>query len=499
MSCKWRAAALCALLVPQIFLLQTGILRDLKLQLSFAEQAEPQQDIPDPAPQDIPESLQQDVPDSPQEEEDEDAVPEDLSLLLAGEGKTSFEEEESGEANAPEATPAWPTEAVPEVRTSTTQAFCRCAQLGGEQPPEGLRSFAQEELKNLLKEMRQKLRLFIYPINFHCGRFERRGNRGYWVEKNFYDRAKSSSMRVTDAAKATIYYIPTFTSCWRTYGRTRAAGSQNAAKNIRRMLEDLSLHYPYFKRYRGRRHIWVSVHDMGKTEPLACEEQDIQLPQEMCRDHLPNVLAINSSVLANTADTMEPRKFGVYGFNRAVDVSLVCNADSNLAQTSFKVSATNPRIWSVFFSGKWDKEYLDGLRWRAIRSIQSTHFRKPSMISTGQRPKAYLASLATSELCLAPRGSRVWSPRLFEMLWFGCIPVIVATGYLLPAACFIEWREIAIMVPEEDADKDKSRLDQMRKKIFQVRKHFMWQPKESHGDAFELAMLDVYLKQQRVC
>ena len=32
-------------------------------------QAEPQQDIPDPAPQDIPESLQQDVPDSPQEEE----------------------------------------------------------------------------------------------------------------------------------------------------------------------------------------------------------------------------------------------------------------------------------------------------------------------------------------------------------------------------------------------------------------------------------------------
>ena len=27
-----------------------------------------------------------------------------------------------------------------------------------------------------------------------------------------------------------------------------------------------------------------------------------------------------------------------YGFNRAVDVSLVCNADSNLAQTSFKAA-----------------------------------------------------------------------------------------------------------------------------------------------------------------
>lgn len=36
--------------------------------------------------------------------------------------------------------------------------------------------------------------------------------------------------------------------------------------------------------------------------------------------------------------------------------------------------------------------------------------------------EAYQQSLADTELCLAPRGSRVWSPRLFEMIWFGCIP-----------------------------------------------------------------------------
>ncbi len=36
--------------------------------------------------------------------------------------------------------------------------------------------------------------------------------------------------------------------------------------------------------------------------------------------------------------------------------------------------------------------------------------------------EAYEQGLADSEFCLAPRGSRVWSPRLFEMIWFGCIP-----------------------------------------------------------------------------
>ena len=37
---------------------------------------------------------------------------------------------------------------------------------------------------------------------------------------------------------------------------------------------------------------------------------------------------------------------------------------------------------------------------------------------------------------LAPRGSRVWSPRLFEMIWFGCIPV--------PCCKLLIWRYLEI-------------------------------------------------------
>ena len=53
---------------------------------------------------------------------------------------------------------------------------------------------------------------------------------------------------------------------------------------------------------------------------------------------------------------------------------------------------------------------------------------KMNMCHVCLKLKAYVKSLSDSELCLAPRGSRVWSPRLFEMIWFGCVPVIIATG-----------------------------------------------------------------------
>jgi len=60
--------------------------------------------------------------------------------------------------------------------------------------------------------------------------------------------------------------------------------------------------------------------------------------------------------------------------------------------------------------------------------------------------KAYIDVLSDSDLCLAPRGTRVQSPRLIEMMWFGCIPVIIADNYKLHASCMFDWSRMAIVV-----------------------------------------------------
>ncbi|CAE7248211.1 IRX10L [Symbiodinium sp. CCMP2592] len=290
--------------------------------------------------------------------------------------------------------------------------FCRCAQQGDENPP----ASAKEEFSKLLAEMRQNLRLFVYPLTTKCGKSQS-GNRGYWVEGIFYSRALASPLRVENPDAATIFYIPTFTSCWRSQVPGRREGGERAARELQRTLRKVASQWPHFHRYMGRRHLWVSAHDMGKVEPSWCPEHQITSnTSDRCCDHWANALAINSSVLANTADTRDRLKFGVYAFNSKLDVSLVCNGDTAMAQMGRQVvKHSEHRHYSVFFAGKWDKNYIKGLRYAAIRSIQKLDLKKPVRIEKKMSDKDYRQSLQSSELCLAPRGSRVWSPRLFEM------------------------------------------------------------------------------------
>jgi hypothetical protein len=41
--------------------------------------------------------------------------------------------------------------------------------------------------------------------------------------------------------------------------------------------------------------------------------------------------------------------------------------------------------------------------------------------------------MASSKFCLHMRGTRVQSPRLIEVLTFGCVPVIISDGQGKPA------------------------------------------------------------------
>jgi len=50
-------------------------------------------------------------------------------------------------------------------------------------------------------------------------------------------------------------------------------------------------------------------------------------------------------------------------------------------------------------------------------------------------------------------GTRVQSPRLIEVLTFGCVPVIIADGYDLPLAWLFDWNKFSIRLPEADYEK----------------------------------------------
>jgi len=91
------------------------------------------------------------------------------------------------------------------------------------------------------------------------------------------------------------------------------------------------------------------------------------------------------------------------------------------------------------------------LREKVFRYLVENGNEEDSIETTGvASPQEYMSLMEHSKYCLHVRGTRVMSPRLIELMLFGCVPVIVADAYELPLAWFLDWEKFSIRVPESD-------------------------------------------------
>ncbi|ESO89598.1 hypothetical protein LOTGIDRAFT_124977 [Lottia gigantea] len=68
----------------------------------------------------------------------------------------------------------------------------------------------------------------------------------------------------------------------------------------------------------------------------------------------------------------------------------------------------------------------------------------------GSKIYDYPQVLQNSTFCLVLRGARLAQPALYDAMKAGCIPVIIADGYVLPFSDVLDWPRAAVQVREDD-------------------------------------------------
>lgn len=92
-------------------------------------------------------------------------------------------------------------------------------------------------------------------------------------------------------------------------------------------------------------------------------------------------------------------------------------------------------------------EYQDGERFVCQIVDPANHVRRIDA-EAGAVDPAYVDLMAESEFAYVPRGDSLFSYRLLEAVSFGCIPVVMSDGWVLPFDRTIDWNAVAIRMPE---------------------------------------------------
>jgi hypothetical protein len=78
--------------------------------------------------------------------------------------------------------------------------------------------------------------------------------------------------------------------------------------------------------------------------------------------------------------------------------------------------------------------------------IQKRNYHVITIIDGHIETSEYIKSIQSSIFALCPEGFLPWSPRLYESIQIGAIPVILADNIVLPFERFIDWRSLSAKI-----------------------------------------------------
>ncbi|CAI9775565.1 unnamed protein product [Fraxinus pennsylvanica] len=247
---------------------------------------------------------------------------------------------------------------------------------------------------------------------------------------------------------------------------------------LRDYVNMLAEKYPFWNRTHGSNHFLVACHDWG---PYTLKEHE--------------ELITNTIKVICNADASE----GI--FKAGKDVSLPETLVKNPRRTHRNLGGkrVSQRPILAFYAGHMHGRVRPILfkYWSDKDEDMRIYGALPNRVS---RNMSYTEHMKSSKYCVCPMGYEVNSPRIVEAIYYECVPVIIADGFVLPFDDVLNWNAFSVIVAEKDIPKLKEILLAiplrqyltMQTNVKMLQKHFLWNAKSVRYDLFHFILHSIW-------
>ena len=333
------------------------------------------------------------------------------------------------------------------------------------------------------------------PSSFFEFKFSFQLNRGYSLERYFFKQIRRSDFYTFNKSRAKAILLPATPYMY------HVAGSF-LAKLYRAIFFEKKSRVNY-KRRRKRIIEFFLQGAFKKWRFNNIKTKEVKTPI-LITSHIPGSGLLNDTasdiqkdaiLLANSSDN----KFGPFNFKK--DVALVCNLDYKMPKYAYDV-----RAFSKLYGDRTHYSSFIGDIFDMRAQIYSKRTTQCKWVDHHIPFKDYVDIYANSKYYFHLPGHAEWSPRLFEGMFLGAIPVILYQKYILPFSDILDWSSFAILVPESEWENvfdilsqiDEKRYNYLQNNLKSAIKHFCYHKKPIPGDAFYMTMLSIYIRQKNL-
>ncbi len=304
------------------------------------------------------------------------------------------------------------------------------------------------------------LKIYVYPMPSWTFSFQTQ-KWGYFYcasEMAYYWRLtqRSGVLLTQDPEKADLFFVPGYWSA-AIFGETNERKTREYGRKIvLAALQYVKQKWPFWARHSGADHVFLFSYDYS-----------------FCMDHRPhrsgesplaNQLReeLQQSILLSTLGDVESSCFS---YHKDIVIPPMLKEAANL----WGGPPFGDRHIKVHFRGRidvgqgaemWDPDenplksaakhrvFSQGVR----SQVYELYRGRPGWLieKTSLAYDAYLQELRSSQFCLAMRGHVSWTLRLYESLAYGCIPVIIGDGIVMPFQNLFDWNQVALFVQQKD-------------------------------------------------